>query len=119
MMTTSEPHIGTMKNHGSYMVPPVDWIGMFYLAMHVTCCCFLTLTFVKDLESVATQRCWSPRKIRKPSEIKIRPGNTTLSHLKTHEKEKGEQVKSPMCKLISHSRGYPLNYSIEFPRAHN
>ena len=29
------------------------------------CCCFLTLTLVKNLESVVTQRCWSPRKIRK------------------------------------------------------
>ena len=29
----------------------------------------------------------------KPSEIKIRPGNTTLTRLKTHDTEKGEQVK--------------------------
>ena len=46
-------------------------------------CCCLTLTLVKNLESVVTQRCWSPRKIsEKPNEIKIRPGNTTLSRLK-------------------------------------
>ena len=31
----------------------------------VVVCCFLTLTLVKNLESVVTQRCWSPRKIRK------------------------------------------------------
>ena len=31
----------------------------------VCCCCFLTLTLVKNLESVVTQRCWSPGNIRK------------------------------------------------------
>ena len=29
----------------------------------------------------------------KPSDIKFRPGNTTLSRLKTHDTEKGAQVK--------------------------
>ena len=33
----------------------------------------LTLTLANNLESVVTQRCWSPRKIRKTNEIKIRP----------------------------------------------
>ena len=28
-------------------------------------CCCLTLTLVKNLESVVTQRCWSPRNIQK------------------------------------------------------
>ena len=35
-------------------------------------------------------RCWRPREdAKKPNEIEIRPGNTTLSRLKTHDtKEK-------------------------------
>ena len=31
----------------------------------IVICCFVTLTLVKNLEPVVTQRCWSPRKIRK------------------------------------------------------
>ena len=47
---------------------------------------FLTLTLVvTNLESVVTQRCWTPRRSEKQNEIKIRPGNTTLSRLKTHD----------------------------------
>ena len=40
---------------------------------------------------MVAQRCWSPRKIQKTSEIEIRPGSTTLSHLKTHDTEEGAQ----------------------------
>ena len=42
---------------------------------HCCCCYCLTLTLVKNLESVVTRRCWSPRKIRKPDEIKWCLGN--------------------------------------------
>ena len=44
---------------------------------------------------MVTQRCWSSiiGRSEKPSEIKIRPGNTTLSRLKTHDTDKGAQVK--------------------------
>ena len=55
------------------------------------CCCCLTSTLVKHLESVVTQRCWSPRKIRKPNEIKIRLGSTTLSRPKTHDTKKAHK----------------------------
>ena len=59
----------------------------------VVCCCFLTLTLVKHLESVVTQGAGALGRSEKPSEIKIRQRNTTLSRLKTHDTEKGAQVK--------------------------
>ena len=34
-------------------------------SLRSACCCCLTITLVKHLESVVTQRCWSPRNIRK------------------------------------------------------
>ena len=54
---------------------------LLLLLSHIISCQYL------DLEPVVTQRCRSPRKIRrseKPNETKIRPGSTTLSRLKTH-----------------------------------
>ena len=84
-------------------------------------CCFFTL----ELSS----KIWSPRSHKgagalgtseKQNELKIRPGNTTLPRKKkTHNTEKGAQVKRFNVQLNSHGRGYPLNYSIEFPRSHN
>ena len=29
LLATSEPHIGTVQNHGNYMVAPVDWNDLF------------------------------------------------------------------------------------------
>ena len=79
-LRTCQAHIGII------IVRPIKF--------SLCCCCFVTLTLlVKNLESVVTQRCWSSRKIRKPNVVKIRPGNTTLSRLKTHDTEKGAQVK--------------------------
>ena len=84
-------------------------------------CCFLTSTLVKNLESVVTQRFWSPRKIRKSiynqnssgKYYAFPPKNARYGRRRTNE------CKGPMCKLNSHGRGYPLNHSKEFPRSHN
>ena len=55
----------------------------------------------------------------KSIEIKIRPGNTTLSH---HIRRSctSEMIQNLLCKHNSHRRGYPLNNSIgQPPRSHN
>ena len=57
-------------------------------------CCFLILTLVKNLESVVTQRCCSPRKIRKTKRNRNSSGKYyALSRLKTHDTEECAQVK--------------------------
>ena len=58
------------------------------------CCCFLTLTLVKKsrVRGHTKKGAGALGRSEKPSEIKIRPVNTTLSRLKTHDTEKGAQV---------------------------
>ena len=84
-------------------------------------CCFvvcLSLTLVENLESVVLQRCCGAlRRSEKPNEIKICPGNTTLSSLKRTIR-RGAQVKKSNVQTELHGRAYPLNYSVELPRSH-
>ena len=61
---------------------------------------FLLLLLLSHINSCQTSRVRGHTKgagalgrSEKPSEIKIRQGNTTLSRLKTHDTEKGAQVK--------------------------
>ena len=64
-----------------------------YVVVVVVVVVCLTLTLVKTLESVVTQRCWSPRKKkRKTIEINICQGNTALPRLKRTIR-RGAQVK--------------------------
>ena len=82
------------------------------IAMVKWCCCCRTLTLVKHVvEFVVTQKCRSPKKIKKKQmKWKIRPGNTTLFPPTNARHEEGAQVYYPMWELNSHGRGYPLNY---------
>ena len=82
----------------------------------------LTLTLVKNLESVVTQtkvleRCWSPRKIRKnkPNQNSSRKYDAFPPTGKTHDTQRRRTNKwnDPICKLNSHGRGYPPNDSID------
>ena len=57
------------------------------------CCCFLTLTLVKNPESVVTHRCWSPRKIRKNEWNQNSSGKYYAFPPKMHDAEEGAQVK--------------------------
>ena len=57
------------------------------------CCCCLTLTLVQHLESVITQRCWSPRKIRKTKWSQNLSGKYYAFPPKNARYEEGAEVK--------------------------
>ena len=66
------------------------------------CCCFLTLTLVKNLESVVTQRCWSPRKIRKTRHVQ--PVRTDCTNACLHElRTMSSNLNVCACVLSYHS----------------
>ena len=66
------------------------------------CCCYLLLLLLLFSHINSCQKIYSPwslkgagalRSSEKLNEIEIRPGNTTLSRLKTHDTKEGAQVK--------------------------
>ena len=61
-----------------------------------TYCC-LTLTLVENLKSVVTQRCWSPRKIRKSKLNTNSSGKYYAFPPKTHDTKNGAQAKKVRC----------------------
>ena len=78
---------------------------------------------IKILESVITQRCWSHTKDN-PKNKKNRNSYRKYyafppKNARYGKRKKAHKWKGPMCKLKSHGRGYPLNYSIKFPCLHN
>ena len=88
----------------------------------LSCLMFLLFSHINSCKKI--QSPWSHKgagalgRSEKPNEIKIRPGNTTLSRLKTHDTEEGaQQVKrsNVQTELTWPRVDYPLNYSIEFP----
>ena len=114
---------GKCPNYAQAASSPPGVCCLHNVCCCVCCCCcclFLTLTLVKNLESVVTQRCCSPMEDPK-NQMKSKFGREILRFpaWKCTIRKKAHKWKGPMCKLNSHGRGYPLNYSIEFPRSHS